>query len=258
MLWTWACRQEKDLNSNINHELHLIFTTQTLYDFWGNLHAHHRLILCFCEAGKAAASIAGRVMGQNAAVAGDDPEQATKWEMGWRDELWSWKLHKSIQIFTFRLGTYMSPVGGRSCSECRPVCCEDFNPCWVWVAPTQLLLAVGLVHQLDMLNSNWKNLRCLRCGLRSSGLSDEQMAEVAVTAAGHAAGHPKDVGKTDCWAVADELHRGWQCCNCCGGSSRVCCLCGWPGQSTQNSGWPGLPGGGMTWETRKKNIESLQ
>eukprot|EP00434_Breviolum_minutum_P040510 symbB.v1.2.036000.t1/scaffold4830.1/size34172/2 len=30
----------------------------------------------FIEAGKAAASIAGRVMGQNAAVAGDDPEQA--------------------------------------------------------------------------------------------------------------------------------------------------------------------------------------
>ena len=28
-----------------------------------------------CQAGKAAASIAGRVMGQNAAVAGDDPEQ---------------------------------------------------------------------------------------------------------------------------------------------------------------------------------------
>lgn len=42
-----------------------------------------------------------------------------------------------IQIFTFGLGTYMSPekcqiqplLGGRSCSECRSVCCEDFNPC---------------------------------------------------------------------------------------------------------------------------------
>ena len=171
---------------------------------------------------------------------------------GVADELWSWKLHKSIQIFTFQLGTYMSPVGGRSCSECRSVCCEDFNPCWVWVDPTQLSLAVGLVYGLICWIQIERTSDIRRCGLRSSGLSDEQMAEVAVTAAGHAAGHPKDVGKTDCWAVADDLHRGWQCCNCCGGSSRVCCLCGWPGQSTQNSGWPGLPGAGMTWEARKK------
>lgn len=65
----------------------------------------------FIEAGKAAASIAGRVMGQNAAVAGDDPEQAGE------------------------------------------------------VAASAAQSAA-----------------------RSSGLSDEQTAEVAVTAAGHAAG----------------------------------------------------------------------
>ena len=68
----------------------------------------------------------------------------------------------------------------------------------MWVAPTQLLLAVGLVQQLNMLNSNERTSDIRRCCLRSSGLSDEQMAEVAVTAAGHAAGHPKDVGTTDC------------------------------------------------------------
>lgn len=60
------------------------------------------MVLQFLQAGKAAASIAGRVMGQNAAVAGDDPEQVGSLEdVAWSDQ------QMSCCSFAVLLGRWM-------------------------------------------------------------------------------------------------------------------------------------------------------